>query len=67
MTIAHDIRGRLHATRLNLTFVERALARSCSDAELLQAVAASRDEFCELERLVLALLADAGPSFGSRP
>ena len=66
MTLAHDIRGRLHAARLNWTFVERALARSCNDPELLEAVVASSDELRELERLVLALLGDPAPSTGSQ-
>ncbi len=56
MTIAHEIRGRLHAMRMQLTFMERALVKPGCDPEVLEAARAAGDELAQLERLVLTML-----------
>lgn len=53
--IAHDIRGRLHATRLHLTFLERSLRDA--EPDIVEAVKSASDELRLLEQLVLAHLA----------
>lgn len=55
--IVHEIRGRLHATRLHLTFLERAFRTPDADPELVEAVAGATEELRQLEQLVLAHLA----------
>jgi signal transduction histidine kinase len=55
--IAHEIRGRLHAARLHLTFLERAFRSPDDDPEIVEAVKAASDELRQLEQLVLAHLA----------
>ncbi|MEO8843249.1 MAG: hypothetical protein ABI591_23075 [Kofleriaceae bacterium] len=55
--IAHEIRGRLHAARLHLTFLERAFKDPGSDPEIIEAVNAAAEELRLLEQLVLAHLA----------
>ena len=57
MKVAHEIRGRLHATRLHVTFLERSFDKPGSDTDVADAVRAVADELRHLERLVLALLA----------
>jgi len=66
VTAAHEIRGRLHAARLHLTFVERALAKPAGDPDLREAVKAAADELRQLERLVLAVLVLAPPDDSER-
>jgi hypothetical protein len=60
--IAHDIRARLHATRLHLTFLERAFRKPTDDPEIVEAVKSASDELRQLEQLVLAHLALTGAS-----
>jgi hypothetical protein len=55
--IAHEIRGRLHAARLHLTFLERAFRGPDDDPEIVDAVKAASEELRQLEQLVLAHLA----------
>ena len=55
--IAHEIRGRLHAARLHLTFLERAFRGRDDEPEIVEAVKAASDELHKLEQLVLAHLA----------
>jgi len=55
--IAHEIRGRLHAARLHLTFLERAFRARDDEPEIAEAVKAASDELRQLEQLVLAHLA----------
>jgi signal transduction histidine kinase len=55
--IAHEIRGRLHAARLHLTFLERAFRGPDHDPEIVDAVKAASEELRQLEQLVLAHLA----------
>jgi signal transduction histidine kinase len=55
--IAHEIRGRLHAARLHLTFLERAFRGRDDEPEIVEAVKAASDELRQLEQLVLAHLA----------
>jgi hypothetical protein len=55
--IEHDIRARLHATRLQLTFLERAVRSPDHDPEIVDAVNAASGELKQLEQLVLAHLA----------
>ena len=57
MSAAHDIRGHLHAARLQLTFLERALAKPGTEPGLLDAAKAASDELRQLEPLVVAVLA----------
>ncbi len=57
MTVVHAIRGRLHAARLHLTFLERAFAKSSDDPDILEAVKAAVEELRELEILLLEHLA----------
>jgi signal transduction histidine kinase len=52
--IAHEIRGRLHAARLHLTFLERAFRSPDDDPEIVDAVKAAAEELRQLEQLVLA-------------
>jgi len=59
--IAHEIRGRLHAARLHLTFLERAFHSPDDDPEVVEAVKAATEEFRLLEQLVLAHLALTNP------
>ncbi len=59
--IAHEIRGRLHAARLHLTFLERAFRKPDDDPEIVEAVKAAADELRQLETLVLAHLAQTAP------
>ncbi len=55
--IAHEIRARLHATRLHLTFLERSFRGPKADPEIVEAVASASEELRMLEQLVLAHLA----------
>ena len=57
--IAHEIRGRLHAARLHLTFLERAFNEPSADPEVVEAVKAAAEELRALEVLVLEHLASA--------
>jgi|GEM_PF-3346652 len=57
MTVVHAIRGRLHAARLHLTFLERAFVKPSDDPDIVEAVKAAVEELRELELLVLAHLA----------
>ena len=52
--IAHEVRARLHATQLHLTFLERTLRDA--DPDILEAVKSAADELRQLEQLVLAHL-----------
>jgi hypothetical protein len=52
--IAHDIRARLHATRLHLTFLERSLRNA--EPDIVEAVNSAAHELRLLEQLVLAHL-----------
>lgn len=54
--MAHDIRGRLHAARLHLTFLERALRNPDADPDIVEAVNGASEELRQLEQLVLAHL-----------
>jgi len=54
--IAQEIRGRLHAARLHLAFLERAFQKPDDDSEIVGAITAAVDELRQLERLVLAHL-----------
>ncbi|HEY0253928.1 MAG TPA: hypothetical protein VGC41_20500 [Kofleriaceae bacterium] len=55
--IAHEIRGRLHAARLHMTFLERTFSKPGDDPEVVEAVNAAADELRQLERLILTYLA----------
>lgn len=55
--IAHEIRARLHAARLHLTFLERSFRKQTDDPEVVDAVKSASDELRQLEQLVLAHLA----------
>jgi signal transduction histidine kinase len=55
--IAHEIRARLHAARLHLTFLQRALLGRVAEPEIVEAVTAASDELRQLQQLVLAHLA----------
>jgi len=55
--IDHEIRGRLHAARLHLTFLERALAKTDANRELVESIRAADDELRKLEPLVYDLIA----------
>jgi signal transduction histidine kinase len=66
--IAHEIRGRLHAARLHLTFLERAFSQPSADPEVVEAVKAAAEELRALEVLVLDHLATATkPPAGAAP
>jgi hypothetical protein len=57
--IEHDIRARLNAARLHLTFLERAIRSPDHDPEIIDAVKATSIELRQLEQLVLAYLAQS--------
>jgi signal transduction histidine kinase len=57
VTVAHEIRGRLHAARLHLTYLERAFTSPGDDPEIVEAVKAAIEELRALEHLVLEHLA----------
>ncbi len=57
--ITEEIRGRLHAARLHLTFLERAFQGKDHDSAIVEAVTAAVDELRQLERLVLTHLAQS--------
>ncbi len=57
MSVVHQIRGRLHAARLHLTFLERAFAKPSDDPEIVEAVKSAVQELRALEVLVLEHLA----------
>lgn len=65
--IAHEIRGRLHAARLHLTFLERAFRSPGDNPEIVDAVKAAADELRQLEQLVLAQLALPSSLDGQTP
>ena len=66
MTVAHEIRGRLHAARLHLTYLERAFTSPSDDPEIVEAVKAAIEELRALEHLVLDHLALTGkPATGA--
>ena len=55
--IAHEIRARLHAARLHLTFLERSFRGPEADPDIVEAVTAASEELRLLEQLVLGHLA----------
>ena len=57
MSVVHQIRGRLHAARLHLTFLERAFAKPSDDPEIVEAVKSAVQELRALALRVLAFLA----------
>ncbi|CAN5373237.1 hypothetical protein BH11MYX1_BH11MYX1_44500 [soil metagenome] len=60
MNVAHEIRGRLHAARLHLTYLERAFAKPGDDPDIVEEVKAAAEELRALEHLVLEHLGLTG-------
>lgn len=59
--LAHEIRNPLNGAKLHVTFLERGLARSGADPEMLDAVRTVRDEIARLSGLVTDFLDFAHP------
>lgn len=59
--LAHEIRNPLNGAKLHVTFLERALARSNADGEMLDALRTVRDEIARLSGLVTDFLDFARP------
>ncbi len=59
--LAHEIRNPLNGAKLHVTFLERGLARSSADPEMLDALRTVRDEIARLSGLVTDFLDFARP------